>query len=832
MYWAFKSRDHVKFLIKTLNESAKDLKIDPLLIFMDFEGGIVSRANEESGFVSVPAPYALGKLDRSACFLAGRLIGSQLKSVGINGDFAPSLDTFVKDNYILATRRFSDDTEKIFTYGTAFAKGLASTGVMPVIKHFPNLGKGGYDTHLKPVRIECTGKEFDEQVSAFIRALAQDIPAVLVYHAVIKQFGEVPASRSPLCVSFIKAHAPNALIITDDIFMGAYTDTLCPVSEAFESLKAGFHLLIFSAKPDIQIKLIKELTQLSEDFSKQEKEMHEQAIYQINLVKDKFCHEQTEKLFTDEETKSLGDYLAQRVCGAAWPENLDSLDKESSVLLLSIDLPAVRPSEPWFIAKHNGTRSSYLNDLLIEKNINVKEYILNPKDNNSCEELTQVLTADTSSATHVIVQSFFYAQGPWNENQKKWLLLLASLKEKLIVVSLGHPYEKTLVPSAKIIELGSFHKPELRATVNYLTNKKISTGADIFMKNPEKLLKKKRFGLLCHQCSRVNKKFLPKVLKEWAEKQKDRTKLFALFSPEHGLMGNVQAAKSVESSVSSEFECPVYSLYGKNIEPTDDMLKDLDIILIDLQEVGVRCFTYISTAFLMIKACARNNIPVIILDRPNPLYFLPPQGPVSKKSFVSFVGCYIGPFVHRKTLGAMAKEYSKKIVARVSVISCEGQDTDRYFWCPLIPPSPNLASIESIYSYPITVFLEGTNYSEGRGTNYPFQQIGAPWVNSYTLARVLNAQNFPGVYFEPVSFKPVSLAGRALDPKHKDHTCQGVFLHIYNPYIIVPEKISYALLKELFSLYPDKSQWLKLSGHYGIDLLSGSDSWRGKISKH
>lgn len=323
---------------------------------------------------------------------------------------------------------------------------------------------------------------------------------------------------------------------------------------------------------------------------------------------------------------------------------------------------------------------------------------------------------------------------------------------------------------------------------------------------------------------------MPDALYDWTKNNKD-SKLCSIFSPEHGLLGTHHDGAMVESQNLSQWNCPVYSLHGKNRTPTAEMLSNLDTLIIDFQEVGVRCYTYLSTLQLTLQAAKENNLEVLLLERPNPIKFWGTRGPLLESAFESFLGKIYTPFMHGKTIGELALHINKKIGANLTILPCQNFDNhEDYFLSDFTPPSPNLNSLDAIYSYPLTVFIEGTNYSEGRGTKYPFQQIGAPWIDGKKLAQRLNNKKIPGIYFETIKFTPQNMPGIAENPKHNTEKCNGVFLHIYDKNTIQPLSVAQIILRELFTLYPDKSTWIRSGDRFTVDLLLGSDCIRSWIS--
>ncbi len=844
--WHMRSRAKIKETIEFLQNTAQKIGIPPLLVTIDWEGGIVSRANESGGFVSVPAPHNLAQAGRSACFIAGKLIGQQLRSVGIDVNFAPSLDLFDQRNHVLASRCFSSDPGKILDCGLAFARGLWSEGVLPVIKHFPGLGLGWGDTHLVDIKIDFKAQDFARHTAPFIQALDHEMPAVMVSHAIYSHFDSKPASQSEVVANFLKKHNSNVLLITDDIAMMGFNNERKKIAnlahrntteknksfldDVITSLKAGFHLLIFSEIAPKQCALIEKLHDLN---AYQYLPEHAHIVAQQREIKKQLPQptHQNERVLQE---KKVARHLARLVHKQS--NSIETRAKQN-ILLVSVDLPQIRPDENWFITEYQQkTKHSYTWKLLKKQVNRLDEVICDAKKETSAHQIAQI-AQDLSNKKYdvVILQTFFYGQGRWNQQQSAWLKKLAPYVDQLIVVSLGHPYEQNLLgSSAQVIELGAFHKPDLEVACKRLLTPPLKVGANTLLQTARRFLKNRRFALLCHGCSYVtiNQKehFLPDILAQWAKKQNDDTTLAALFSPEHGLLGNAEAFAHIASNQTSSWGCPVHSLHGSVKQPTKEMLEDIDVLLIDLQDIGIRCYTYLSTMALTLEAAAKNNVEVIILNRPNPLKEWGCQGPQLDPSCASFVGKIQVPFLHGQTIGDLAKLVNKQCKAKLTVLDYFGDEAS-YFETNFKKPSPNIISLETLYAYPLTVFLEGTNYSEGRGTQTPFQQIGAPWVNAQQLANNLNEKQLPGVYFEPIEFTPTKMPGIAENPKHNEKKCEGVFIHIIDRDNVKPIQTSRIILSTLFSLYPQESQLLQWGKKYALDLLAGTQSWRDELEK-
>ena len=270
-------------------------------------------------------------------------------------------------------------------------------------------------------------------------------------------------------------------------------------------------------------------------------------------------------------------------------------------------------------------------------------------------------------------------------------------------------------------------------------------------------LKNKKIGLVANQTSVIKSEHLVDVLLN------EGLSIEKVFSPEHGFRGNSDAGEKVKDEFDLQTGLPIFSLYGKNKrKPTKELLKDIDVIVFDLQDVGVRFYTYISSLHYVMEACAENNINLIVLDRPNPNGFYV-DGPVLENNFKSFVGMHSVPVVHGLTIGEYAKMINgeswllNQVKCSLKVIPCLNYNHKKRYALP-IPPSPNLPNMRSVYLYPSLCFFEGTNVSVGRGTSFPFQVYGSPFIKNH---------NF--------SFVPKSTYG-AKNPKHKDLECRGIDL--------------------------------------------------------
>jgi uncharacterized protein YbbC (DUF1343 family) len=279
----------------------------------------------------------------------------------------------------------------------------------------------------------------------------------------------------------------------------------------------------------------------------------------------------------------------------------------------------------------------------------------------------------------------------------------------------------------------------------------------------------------------------------------------ALFAPEHGIRGQEAAGEQISNGKDKRTGLPVYSLYGPHRKPTPEMLRSVDLLIYDIQDVGARFYTYISTMGLVMDAAAENGIPILVLDRPNPLGGRLIDGPIIDDSLRSFVGMYPIPVVYGMTCGELARMINGELWlasglhAQLNVIPLEGWTRDMTWdqtglaW---VPPSPNIPDPATAMLYPATCFIEATNLSEGRGTSAPFRQFGAPFLSGSLLTKILNDQRLDGVSFTPAEFSPRS-------SKHAGKTCYGSSISLRDWEKFTPAKAGLTLLRVLKDTWPD-----------------------------
>lgn len=313
-------------------------------------------------------------------------------------------------------------------------------------------------------------------------------------------------------------------------------------------------------------------------------------------------------------------------------------------------------------------------------------------------------------------------------------------------------------------------------------------------------------------------------------------KLTTLFGPEHGIWGEAQDMAHVEHSTDPLTGLPVHSLYGASeadLAPRREVLRGLDALLIDLQDIGSRYYTFIYTMAICMRAAAPLGLEVIVLDRPNPIDGVHLEGNIREEKYSSFVGMFPLPTRHGMTAGELARWFARyyaevqNVECNLSVVPMKGW-TRSMWWgdtgLPWVIPSPNMPTVYTATVYPGMCLVEGTNLSEGRGTTHPFEFFGAPWLDSFKLADRLNGLHLPGVRFRPHYFMPTF-------HKHANTVCGGVELHVTNRATFEPYRTGLWCVKVARDMNPEKFQWRTetyefVSDRLAIDLLAGSAKYR------
>ena len=325
----------------------------------------------------------------------------------------------------------------------------------------------------------------------------------------------------------------------------------------------------------------------------------------------------------------------------------------------------------------------------------------------------------------------------------------------------------------------------------------VVSGIDVLRADGFAILRGKRVGLVTNHTGRARD---GATTIDLIHQAKD-VKLAAVFSPEHGIRGILDA--KVPSEKDDKTGLVIQSLYGDTRRPNDEMLKDLDTIVIDLQDIGTRFYTYMTTMAYVMEEAAKRKIAVVVLDRVNPINGVQIEGPALDKSALGFTGYFASmPIRHGMTMGELAKLFNgeNKINADLTVVQLKNWKRDDWFDTtgqPWINPSPNMRNLNEATLYPGIGAIEGTNISVGRGTDTPFEQIGAPWIDGVQLADELNKRNLPGIRFYPVRFTPTS-------SKHAKQECGGVFMVITDRVALRPVRVGAEIAAALSRLYGAK----------------------------
>ncbi len=329
----------------------------------------------------------------------------------------------------------------------------------------------------------------------------------------------------------------------------------------------------------------------------------------------------------------------------------------------------------------------------------------------------------------------------------------------------------------------------------------VRPGVEVFVEHPPAVVRGKRVGLITNQSG------IDRQRRSTIDLLRASTELtlVALYSPEHGIRGIAETR--VTSSVDEKTGLPVHSLYGETYKPTPRMLEGIDVLVYDIQDLGVRQYTYESTLALAMQAAAEKGIPIVVLDRPNPITGTILEGDILEPAYHSFVGIYPVLSRHGMTLGELAKMYNaeQRIGAELTVVPVEGWRRGTWWdqtGLPWVNPSPNIRRLEAAIHYPGTVFFEAINVSEGRGTDLPFEQIGAPWLKNTDVVAAMNAMRLPGIRFETVAFRVAESAN-----KYPGQLLNGVRFILTDRDAYRPLATSLLMIDLIRRLHPDQFQW-------------------------
>ncbi len=361
----------------------------------------------------------------------------------------------------------------------------------------------------------------------------------------------------------------------------------------------------------------------------------------------------------------------------------------------------------------------------------------------------------------------------------------------------------------------------------------METGLEMLGRNKFKILQGKRVGLI------TNPTGVNRYLQSGVDiiNNAPGVKLTALYGPEHGVRGEFTAGEIIGSSVDPKTGLPVYSLYGNSRKPTKEMLKGIEILVYDIQDIGSRSYTYISTLGLAMEAAAENNIPFVVLDRPNPLGGIRMEGPLVRTGFFSFVSQYAIPYIHGFTVGELAMYLNGEgllkngVKCDLTVIKMNGWKREMHFedtGLPWVPSSPHIPHAETCNYYPATG-ITGELYVANIGVGYtlPFEMFASEWINADSLAQNLNSLNLPGLIFRPVHYKPYYSVSQ-------EKMVHGVQIHIIDKEKAPLTLIQFYILQEVHKLWPDKDVF-ELCDKARLDMFDkvcGTDEVRKQFTRN
>jgi uncharacterized protein YbbC (DUF1343 family) len=358
----------------------------------------------------------------------------------------------------------------------------------------------------------------------------------------------------------------------------------------------------------------------------------------------------------------------------------------------------------------------------------------------------------------------------------------------------------------------------------------VTLGIERLLDEERQLIDGRTIGLLCNPAS-IDRRFRHSADLLF---EAPGVTLGAIFGPQHGFRADLQD-NMIETPHARDARrrVPVHSLYSEVREPTPAMLEGLDALVVDIQDVGTRVYTFIYTVANCMRAAARASLPVIVCDRPNPIGGVAVEGNRLDERYASFVGQFPIPMRHGMTVGEIARLFNEAfgIGADLHVVGLDGWRRPMYYddtGLPWVMPSPNIPTLDTAVVYPGAVLFEGTQLSEGRGTTRPFELIGAPWIDGERLAGAMNERHLPGVHFRPAFFEPTF-------QKHARQSCGGCQIHVTDRERFLPLRVAVELIEEFHQQDPSRFAWRQPPYEYEhdkmpIDILYGEDGLRGAIA--
>ena len=766
--------------VKVNTTYQKESKI-PLFMATDAEWGLSMRLSQISDF---PFQMALGALaDDDLIYDMGFEIGLQMRRLGLHINFAPVIDINNNPlNPVINYRSFGESRIRVTHKSITYMKGLQAAGIMAVAKHFPGHGDTQTDSHYGLPIIEHDRVRLDSiELYPFRKLIQEGVDGIMMAHINVPALDATPKRAATLSKKIVTDLLKmemgfKGLVFTDAMNMKGVTSGHDLGEPELMAYLAGNDIIEFSLNISASIAQIEDALKTESLTTDQVKLKCRRILhqkYKLGLHKKSF--QKSENLILDinnQTARDLNNTLAKASLTVLKRQFL-GLPMEGKIATLSINTDTIAPFQKEAI-RLGFKNHFYLPKKATQEQINEIERKL--------EDFERIYLG--------VIQSDPRPYGQMKiSNQNLAFVNKLAQDPRVMIGWFGNPYtlnQFNTLHQASDLVIGYQNNPATQAAMTQLflgdgvasgtlpvtvnsyfklgdgmvINKKPEVGAaqfDAYLP----LLQNKKVGLVVNQTSTVGSRHLVDTLLSLG------IQITKIFAPEHGFRGNAHDGATIYDNIDQSTGLPIISIYGKQKKPSPEQLKDLDILIFDIQDVGARFYTFISTLHYVMEAAAENNKEVIVLDRPNPNgdYV---DGPVLKPAFKSFVGMHPLPIVHGLTIGELAKMINDEgWLAAGQKCDLEVIKIKNYShaipWALKIPPSPNLPNDRAVRWYPSLCLFEATVVSIGRGTYAPFQQLGAPQINS------------------DFSFTPKSIKGMSVYPKHLDMICYGEDLTATEP---------------------------------------------------
>ncbi|MDD2717485.1 MAG: DUF1343 domain-containing protein [Candidatus Wallbacteria bacterium] len=832
----------------SLNNAIRKASKIPPFIALDQEGGRVTRL---ACATNMPGNMAIGATGSPTYAKeSGRLIGTEIKALGFNLDFAPVMDVNNNaENPVICERSFGEDPQKVAEYGVEYMRGLHEAGIMSSAKHFPGHGDTSTDSHLDlPTIPHGWDRVSKVEFVPFKAIITQGVDFVMTAHvtfpaldpstAVSKKTGDkinLPATLSDKILTGVlrKKLGFQGVIVTDALNMKAIADNFGTIEASLMAVRAGADILLMPSDPPAIVAAIASAVKSGKITEKR----IDESVKRILSLKAEYglfeAVSDPEAVVKARASVKCKTHLAVEKLIAV---KAVTLVRNNGSLPLSADgrIGFISNDRKALDALKAAASLSFLKD-----GGQVTAYCLLDKDFPTADQKKEILSQDSivlatynlgrGANPEIAINSFNSLIDLLNEKGKKYAVLaIRSPYDSMYLPKAGtclaiYGSEKTqanltagleaifgvfepagilpvTIPAKSTLKTSSIKVSAEKVAVNSDHTFPVRLGIDNLEGNLD-IFQGKRIGLVTNQ-SGINSNFESSI-----DVLFKKVNLTALFAPEHGIRGCVQAGDTIGVEKDRRTGLQVFSLYGDTKKPTPEMLRNVDVLAYDMQDVGARFYTYINTMGLCMEACAELGKKFVVFDRPDPVSGFV-GGNLLDLKYKSFVGMY--PITQRygMTIGEFAGYLNSefKINCNLAVVQMSGWQRSMYYedtglktW---VMPSPNMPTIDTAVVYSGTCIFEGTNVSEGRGTTRPFELIGAPFIDGLDLADKLNGLNLPGVKFRAASFKPSF-------SKCKDEACQGVQVHVLNRRLFNPVKTGFAMIHTVKNMYPKDFQFLE-----------------------